>query len=78
MFIIDNFNVYESDSVKYLGITLQGNLSWDLDIRELKSKIVPAIGILHKIRNKFNGNTKHLLYHSLIFCQQNYMASKAL
>ena len=56
---------------KYLEITLQGNLAWDLHIRELKSKIVPAIGILYKMKNKLNGNTKLLLYHA--FKVQSYL-----
>ena len=55
---VDGNIIYESNSVKHLGITLQGNLAWDLHIRELKSNIAPAIGILYKMKNKLNENTK--------------------
>ena len=71
---VDGNIIYESTSVKYLGITLQGNVAWDLHIRELKSKIAPAIGILYKMKNKLNENTKLLLYHALIQSHLNYVA----
>ena len=51
---VDGNIIYESYSVKYLGIMLQGNLVWDLHIRELKSKITPAIRILYKVKKKIN------------------------
>ena len=43
---VDGNIIYESDSVKYLGITRQANLTWELHIREMKSKQAPVIGIL--------------------------------
>ena len=38
---VDGNIIYELEPVKYLEITLQDNLAWDLHIRELMSKIAP-------------------------------------
>lgn len=79
--IDDNFHIrignsllYESRSVKYLGIHLQSNLSWDLHIQNIKSKVAPAIGILYKYKNKFDIKTNFLIYNSLIHSHLNYMS----
>ncbi|XP_075147172.1 uncharacterized protein LOC142221345 [Haematobia irritans] len=40
---IDGTDIKESHVVKYLGITLQSNMSWDLHINEIKGKIAPAL-----------------------------------
>ena len=73
---MDNFNVfidgkivYESYSAKYVGITLQSNLSWDSHINDLKMKLAPAVGILYKLKNKLN--SKLTIYKSVIETRLN-------
>lgn len=66
--------VHEVHSVKYLGISLQSNLSWDMHINDLKSRISPAIGILYKMNKLVDKNTKLLLYNTLIQSHLNYLA----
>lgn len=76
-----NFGIYvdgelipEVNSVKYLGLQFQSNLAWDQHIMFLKSKISPVIGILYKFKNKFNRETKLLIYQTLIQSHINYLA----
>ena len=38
-------------NVKYLGITLEENLEWNLDLNLIKSKLNRAIGLLYKFRH---------------------------
>lgn len=77
----NNFSVYidgkltmESHSIKYLGVILQSNLSWDLHIQSVKRKVAPAIGILFKLKNKLDVRTKLVIYQSLIHSHFSYMA----
>ena len=40
-----------ADNVKYLGIFLDKNLSWDYHILQLSKKLSGANGVLYKLRN---------------------------
>lgn len=71
---VDGKEIYESFSTKYLGIYLQSNLSWDMHIQNLKSKVVSATGLIYKFKNKFNIKTKLIIYQSLIQSHLNYLA----
>lgn len=71
---VDGRIVHETHSIKYLGITLQGNLSWDMHIQDVKSKVAPALGILYKLRYKLNEKTKLMIYNCLINSHFNYMS----
>lgn len=70
---IGDTNVTESTSIKYLGVHLQSNLSWNMHIQHVKSKVAPALGFLFKFKNKFNIDTKLLIYNGLIHSYLNYM-----
>lgn len=71
---IDTKTIDESHSVKYLGITLQSNMSWNMHIEEVKKKIAPAIGILYKLKWKLDESTKTMIFHSLIHSHIKYLA----
>lgn len=71
---IDGRIISESNSVKYLGVILQANLSWNMHMETVKKKIAPAIGILFKLKYKLDVKTKLLIYQSLIQSHFNYMA----
>ena len=66
--------VSETHSVKYLEIIVQSNLCWDLHISAVKRRIDPAIGILYKLKNKLDRNSKLMIYQSLIHSHLNYLA----
>lgn len=71
---VDGILICETQSVKYLGITLQGNMSWDIHIDNVKRKIAPAIGILYKLKNKLNEKAKRMIFQSLVQSHLGYLA----
>lgn len=70
---VGGIDVNECKSIKYLGVHLQSNLSWNIHIQHVKKKVAPALGLLFKFKNKFDLNTKLLLYNALIHSHFNYM-----
>ena len=64
---IDNTNIKEVQSIKYLGVILDNKLSWIQHISYVKSKISKGIGIMYKARNYVNKNALLGLYHSYIY-----------
>lgn len=70
---VDGKVVTEDSKVKYLGVTLQKNLCWDAHIDNLKSKVAPAIGILHKMKYILDIKSKMLIYQSLIESHLKYL-----
>lgn len=72
--IIDMNEIQETHSVKYLGVILQSNMSWNLHIDEIKKKIAPAIGILYKLKWKLDERTKSMIFNSMIHSHIKYLA----
>lgn len=70
---IDGKEICEVNSLKYLGLQLQSNLSWDQHIQLLRTKISRAVGLLYKFKYKFNHETKFLLYQALVQSNLNYL-----
>lgn len=70
---VDGNGIFECSSVKYLGIHLQSNLSWNIHIQYIKNKISQAIGLLFEFKNKFDRKTKMLIYYALIQSQLSYL-----
>ena len=65
---IDDVCVKQVDSIKYLGVTFDANLTWKKRINELCLKLSKTIGILSKVRHFLNSNILVMLYSdSLIF-----------
>ena len=54
-------------SIKYLGVTLDSELSWKSHISFVENKIKRSIGILSKLRYYINLSTLKNLYYSLIY-----------
>ena len=67
---IEDNAIKQKQSIKYLGILIDSNLSWKPHINELSKKLSRTIGILYKIC--FFANTKILLmlyfslFHSIL------------
>lgn len=70
---IDGNVINEVESVKYLGINLNHNLIWENHINYVKSKVSSGVGILYKFKQKFNIETKMLLYQSLVHSYLTYL-----
>ena len=58
-----------SDTIKYLGVTLSRDLSWEPHISRLESKLASNIGIMRKISFFLPKKILYLLYYALIQSQ---------
>ena len=61
-----------SRSVKYLGVYLDDNLSWDIHIRELSNKLSRANGIMSKLRHYVPKTTMLQIYYVLFYSHMSY------
>lgn len=62
------------DSIKYLGVTIDGQLSWKQHIHNLSNKLASVIGVFTKMRKVLPNKIMKLLYHSLIHSRIDYAA----
>ena len=63
---IDNIPLDQKESTKFLGITIDKNLSWNQHLRNLSSKIAKGIGVLYKMKYLLPERTLLSLYNTLI------------
>ena len=56
----------------FLGIMLDENLSWKIQIGMVGNKISKVTGILYRLKNMFPENVLFVLYNSLIVSYMNY------
>ncbi|KAK3922301.1 putative RNA-directed DNA polymerase from transposon BS [Frankliniella fusca] len=70
---LDNQEVKKSETVKFLGLTLDHHLHWNDHIDSVTRKLAPIIGALHRIRNILSEKAKKSIYYSLIQSQLSYM-----
>ena len=59
-------------SIEYLGILVDGALSWKPQITELSKKLARTTGIFYKIRHYVSSETLKLLYYSLFYSFLSY------
>ena len=57
---------------KFLGLTIDENLSWILHINYVKGRISRMIGILYKIRSLLTSNALKTIYYSLVYPYLQY------
>ena len=72
IFKIDGKKIYPSRMVKYLGVILDENLSWEPHINYISLKLRKANGALSKIRYYVPKQTLRSLYFSLFHCHLIY------
>ena len=70
--IIDNECLDKVLETNFLGVTVEHSLTWKKQITSIESKISKGIGILAKMKSKFNKKTLLLLYSTLILPYLNY------
>ena len=61
-----------STSVKYLGINIDHNLSWDCHIKEMNAKLNRTNGILSKLRHYVPKKTMLSVYYALFYSHMTY------
>ena len=64
--------LFPTDSVKYLGVKIDGNLSWKSHIDYLSVKLSRANALLFKIRNFVNSSVLRTTYFAIFESHLNY------
>ena len=64
--------LFPTDSVKYLGVKIDGNLSWKSHIDYLSVKLSRANALLFKIRNFVNNSILRTIYFTIFESHLNY------
>ena len=57
---------------KFLGVLVDERLNWKAHIQMINSKISKSCGIIYRIKDSLNNQSKKLLYYSLIHPYLNY------
>ena len=64
--------IKESNKIKYLGVYLDKNLSWNFHITELCKKLSCAVGMLYKMKNMCSTSTLRSIYVSIFHSHLSY------
>ena len=69
---LHNFSIQRVKFIKYLGMTMYENRSWEMHIKQLCSSISKYFGVFYNIRNILTIPLKTLLYYSFIHSRISY------
>ena len=69
---MDNINLTQTNSVKYLGVYFDDRLNWSVHLDKLKRKISKGAWAVSKLRDFVNTKTLIMVYNSLTNSQLNY------
>ena len=69
---INGKQLYESQSVKYLGILIDSHLKWDHHVDSLAPKLSRAVGMLSKLRHFLDKNTLRSVYFAVFSSIMSY------
>jgi hypothetical protein len=70
---LNNITIEQVYTYKYLGLIIDSDLKWTAHIDYVKSKILPIIGILKRLRNVLPICIKKQIYYSFIQSHLNYL-----
>ena len=70
--VLDNFNLEQVNSIKFLGLTIDEKFSWKLHIDNISKTISRNIGIINKLKYYFCPSILFMLYSTLILPYLNY------
>ena len=62
---IVNKKIKQESHVRFLGVLLDSNLSWNFHLSELSKKLARTAGLFYKIRHYAQTDTLTLLYHGI-------------
>ena len=71
--ILINKHAIEVNSVKYLGVLLDSQLTYKNQINALYKKVSRAIGVLYKLRPFVTSTTLISVYYAIIYTHSFYM-----
>ena len=70
--IRNNYKIQRTESIKFLGVLLDENLSWKEHIKYNENQIAKMLGLLYKAKNYLNKRSLLVLYYSFIHAYINY------
>lgn len=71
---VDKKALIRVQSFKYLGITIQENLKWNMHTDMICKKIVGIASVLKRLGNRINQATKLSIYHSVVQSHLSYLS----
>ena len=69
---IDDVPIVQKESTKFLGVTLDSNLSWSEQTRKITTTLSKVIGILCKLKHILPQKSLIMLYNALVLPHINY------
>ena len=69
---INNIAIKQSTNFKFLGILIDENRNWKMQINNIKNKLYYGLSLLPRYKYKFNINTLVMLYLSFFHSHINY------
>ena len=69
---IQNVKIMPSNYVKYLGVLIDENLSWDQHVKDLSNKLSRANGIISKLRHYAPKSAVLSVYHAIFYSHMIY------
>jgi len=72
---VENMSLSNVDSIKYLGVTIDQNLSWNTHISAICKKVSPKIEMLRKLKCKLPRDQICIIYESIIQPHFDYCIS---
>jgi hypothetical protein len=69
---IDDAKLERASSLKFLGVHIDGRLTWKTHIAEISKKVSKNVGILNKIKYKVPSESLLTLYHAMIGSHLSY------
>ena len=64
--MIDKANLTNTNSIKFLGIYIDQNLSWQAHMSHIKSKISKSLYIMNRVKHQLNKRHLKTIYYSMI------------
>ena len=71
-FILKREPIYETDLIKYLGITIDNKLNWKAHIDNIAVKLIRANKMLYKVRDYVNIEIIKSIHHTLFESHIHY------
>ena len=70
--VINNKEIKRIRSIRFLGVMIDENLSWNEHLKVIENKISKNLGLLYKAKHFLNSDSMRSLYFSFIHCYLNY------
>ena len=69
---MENIEIVQTNTAKFLGVSIDSNLTWKNHIDSITKKVAKSVGIIKRIRHCLPNNILHTLYNTLILPYINY------